>query len=265
MVLSQLILLLIIALESAESFVRVQPKLKRHPTVSLASTADRASQGFALTVDEKPKSSPLKAKKQLLDLVPHMTGRDYEFRQVEDLVNTLEASYMPAQTLSFLNLAIQGEWQLLFSTNISGTPNSAKFRLREVLQTITTNKLHGTISTMATWDLAQAADANFDCSGTFQILHTYEINQGARMILKLSDHILRPAKGSPVPDNVQGLVGLLHRSLPKELFDASEHAVDTTYCDADLRIVRHTGPRLEGVRDIFIRKGAFEIDPRNKQ
>lgn len=55
--------------------------------------------------------------------------------------------------------------------------------------------------------------------------------------------------------------GLLHRAIPKEMFDPNGHAMDTTYLDADLRIVRLTGPNHEGVRNIFIRKGSITINP----
>jgi PAP_fibrillin len=199
-------------------------------------------------------------KQELLALLPRMTGQADEFRQVEQMVNALEAQYVPAQTLAFLNLAMQGSWQLLFSTNLAGTPNPLKFRLRELIQRIECRKLEGSITNTAVWDLADE-NANFECTGDFSVQCSYTINQGARMVVAVTDHILRPATGSPIPANVPALVGLLHRAIPKELFDPADHAVDTTYLDADLRIVRYTGPRLEGVRDIFIRQGALEIHP----
>ena len=199
-------------------------------------------------------------KNELLDLLAHMTGQEHEFRRVEQLVNVMEDRYMPAQTLGFLNLALEGSWQLLFSTNMSGTPNPQKFRLRELVQTIHTNQRTGQIDNTAAWDLAEAGDGQFLCHGSFTVTCPYQINQGARCVIQqdMTNHpVLRPAPGSPIPHDVPALVGLLHRSLPKSLLDPREHAVDTTYCDADLRIVRYTGPRLEGVRDIFQRRGVL--------
>lgn len=233
---------------------------------------DAPAKGFGKTVlddkserdDNISKLNLMEIREQLLDLLPRMTGKDEEFRQVEALVNALEARYHSAQTLSFLNLAMQGEWQLLFSTNLSGTPNPSKFRLRELFQRIDCKNLEGQLTNEATWDLAEAADANFEATGSFVVKCSYQINQGARMVLDLDDHLLQPSKGSAIPQDVQGLVGLLHRSMPKEMFDPSDHAIDTTYLDGDLRIVRYTGPRLEGVRDIFIRRGALEINPANE-
>ncbi|KAG7365295.1 plastid lipid-associated PAP/fibrillin family protein [Nitzschia inconspicua] len=203
----------------------------------------------------------MEIKRRLLDLVPRMMGTDEEYRQVEAYVNTLEERFTPVQTLQFFNMATAGEWQLLFSTNLSGMPKPNTFRLRELLQRVEANNFNGTICNEATWDLSQDENGIFDASGTFAVKCSYTINQGARMVVDLDDHVLELAKGSAVPKDVQGLVGLLHRAIPKELFDPNDHAMDTTYLDGDLRIVRMTGPRLEGVRDIFIRRGSMEINP----
>jgi hypothetical protein len=65
--------------------------------------------------------------------------------------------------------------------------------------------------------------------------------------------ILRPTSRR-LPSDIPALVGLLHRAMPRELVDPGNgHAVDTTYLDTDVRIIRYTGPRYEGVRDIFVR------------
>jgi hypothetical protein len=242
---------------------------------------------------ELEKLDTMEVKRRLLDLVPRMMGTTEDFRKVEAYVNKLEERYTPVQTLEFLNMILDGEWQLLFSTNLSGGPKP-NFRLRELCQNIQTNDLNGSITNVATWDLAnnnnkeESKDSNkdkenrgsgvgfgkfpsstsaptspvvFDSSGTFSAKCTYKINQGARMVVDLDDHVLELAKGSAVPNDVEKLVGLLHRTIPKELFDPNDHAIDTTYLDGDLRIVRMTGPRLEGVRDIFIRRGSMEINP----
>mmetsp|Transcript_17396 Transcript_17396/g.35633 ORF Transcript_17396/g.35633 Transcript_17396/m.35633 type:complete len:282 (-) Transcript_17396:161-1006(-) len=239
-----------------------------------------SAEGFGRTsVKEKPKNDSTKsephsvpsdaantcgmsaadAKKALIDLIPRMTGKDEEYRAVESYVNLLEEQYVPVQTIDFLNLAMAGEWQLLFSTNLTGRP-TRKLRLRELIQKVESVGFNGSLTNMAQWDLAEDEEV-FDCTGIFNVKCSYQINQGARMIVDLNDHEIRPAKGSKIPSDVPGLVGLLHRAFPKEMFDPSGHAFDTTYLDADLRVVRLTGPHHEGVRNIFMRKGSFEINP----
>lgn len=69
----------------------------------------------------------------------------------------------------------------------------------------------------------------------------------------LIPHILRHSNG--------GIKGLLHRAIPKEMFDPNGHAMDTTYLDADIRIVRLTGPSHEGCRNIFMRQGSLIVNP----
>jgi hypothetical protein len=66
-----------------------------------------------------PKPTPIEtlsaadAKKQLIDLIPRMTGNEEEYRAVEAYVNLLEDKYSPVQTIDFLNLAMDGDWQLV--------------------------------------------------------------------------------------------------------------------------------------------------------
>ena len=201
----------------------------------------------------------MQVKEKLLDLLPRMTGTPEESRLVEAYVNTLEGKYTPVQTLDFLNLAMCGDWQLLFSTNFAGGPKP-NFRLRELFQRVEANDLEGSVTNEATWDLAEDG-STFESTGSFSVKCSYQINQGARMIMKLEDHILQPARGSKLPQDVPALVGLLHRIMPKELFDPTDHAMDTTYLDGDMRIARMTGPKFEGVRDIFIRRGSMTINP----
>ena len=221
--------------------------------------------------DEKEESEDLSTmdtmeiKNRLLDLLPRMMGTPAEYNRVESYVNTLEDRYTPVQTLDFLNLAMSGEWQLLFSTNIGGSPKS-NFRLRELYQRIESNDMNGTVVNEATWDYAEDHEAmtpatSFDAHGTFSIKCSYSINESARMLLELNDHVINLSKGSVVPKDVEKLVGMLYRAIPTELFDPNDHAMDTTYLDGDLRIVRMAGPKFEAVRDIFIRRGSMQINP----
>jgi hypothetical protein len=203
---------------------------------------------------------PDEIKELLLDLLPRMTGTSEEFKKVEDYVNALEDKFLPPQTLGFLNLAMAGEWQFLFTTNQLGRP-SPLLRLTELIQKVDINGLEGKIVNQASWDWVDQGNT-FDVNGNFASTLTYNINQGARMTLNDDlDLAIDLRKGSNVPSDMDKLVGLIYRAMPTEMFDASNLALDTTYVDTDLRIVRLTGVRHEGVRNIFIRKGSIEINP----
>lgn len=224
-------------------------------------------------------------KTRLLDLLPKMTGKPEEIEEVVALVNSLESKYTPVLTLDFFNMAMAGEWQLLFSTNMLGKP-SASLRLRELLQRVEPDGKVGKLTNIALWD--QASDGvTFDTSGTMSIKNSYTIgNQGAaRMEMEVLDHEINLSKGSKVPDmdDIPTLVGMIHNAMPSELFDLGGMGMDTTFLDGNLRIVRLTANfdleeegvefseedfnkrktllKYEGVRNIFVRKDSIEIRP----
>lgn len=264
------IALLLLALNGADAFA---PSQQTHR--SLATSSSLAAEGFGSSaVRERPANeetetngessidasmSAAEVKRALTDLVPSMTGKEEEYRTVESYVNLLEEKYSPVQTIDFLNLAVSGEWQLLFSTNLMGRPNR-KLRLRELVQKIEADGFKGSLTNMAQWEYAEDEE-NFDAKGKFEVQCSYSITQGSRMAVDLDDHKLILAKGSSIPSDVPEVVGQLHRAIPKELFDPNGHAMDTTYLDEDLRIVRLMGSKYEGVRNIFMRKGSLEIKP----
>jgi hypothetical protein len=187
------------------------------------------------------------------------------------------------QTIDFLNLVLVGEWKLLFSTNLllppphlrraaalqsstttlmddGGEEERRRLELVNIMQKIEADGYNGSLTNVAQWNYeesTQSSSKESNNNGSFSIQCTYNINQGSRMTIQVSDdRQLRPAKiGSKViiPDNVQELVTYLRRSMPREIFDPTDHAMDITYMDADLRIVRYTGPNFEGVRNIFVR------------
>jgi hypothetical protein len=65
--------------------------------------------------------------------------------------------------------------------------------------------------------------------------------------------IIQLHRGSGIPSDVQGLVQTLHTIIPSQVCCCPDHAIDTTYLDESIRIIRYTGPKYEGIRDIYIR------------
>lgn len=228
------------------------------PAPAAAKETQREKQTESTGVKSTDVLSEGEAKRSLIELIPRMTGKEEEYRAVESYVNLLENAFFAPQTLDFLNLAMTGDWQLLFSTNLMGAP-SRNLRLRELVQSIEPDGFKGSIRNVAQWEYAE--EKTFDAYGQLSVNCSYSINQGSRMVVSLNGHEVRPAKGSKIPKDVPGLVGRLHRAIPRETFDPNGHGMDTTYLDADLKIVRFTGPRHEGVRNIFMRKGSLEINP----
>ena len=95
--------------------------------------------------EEAMAMTPAQLKEKLLDLIPKMMGKPDEFRLVESYVNALEDKFVPPQTLGFLNMAMIGDWQFLFTTNQIGRP-SPNLRLTELLQRIECSNFDGKLT-----------------------------------------------------------------------------------------------------------------------
>lgn len=137
---------------------------------------------------------------ELLDLLSSMRGEAYEMRRLEDCINTLESTYTPCQTVSFLNLLMNGSWQFLFSSHwINRTSVLKSFRLREMKQHIQTTDATirtftsssivatmGNVTNSCIWEWNQHPSDSFtsffDCYGTFSIQGEYYINTNGRIV-----------------------------------------------------------------------------------
>lgn len=265
-----------------------------------------------IPVKELKDLSSSELKDRLVSLLSRSTGKQEENDEISEIVNALESAYSPVQTVDFFNMAMAGDWQLLFSTNRLGVPD-AKLRLRELIQRIQPTDIkakHGNLTNIASWALANNG-MHFDMYGTLSVKNEYELNsQGAaRMEVSLRNHLIELGKGSKahksVLNDIPDLLLTIRMAMPFELFDPNDMSMDTTYLDSDFRIVRFTAMgedlmmdtnsdihvdddgtaqtenheqsnhikssideekkqkllMLDGVRNIFIRKGSRTINP----
>jgi PAP_fibrillin len=203
----------------------------------------------------------------------------YEYRAMEDYINALEKDYQPIQTLDFFNLALQGTWQWLFSTHhplgrthTVNPDTMCTYNLKSLEQTVDCQQMQGGIAHTVHWELDQNSNGTIDARGTFQVSGNYQITQGSRMAPLVQEEtapVLKLTPGSSLPSNVPALVQWLHRAIPSTLWlwsplpevnMSASTAMDVTYMDADLRIVRTTGhARWEGARDIFARVSQIDM------
>merc|ERR1712151_364060 len=186
---------------------------------------------------------------------------------VSDLVNILEQKYVPVQTLEFLNFAMGGDWELLFSTNQLGMPQR-QLLLGTLYQNIETNDDSGDITNTASWEFNEQLDDSTISNiskGIFKIEASYSFQSTGRMVYKLKNHLVKPI-GYNLPSDVPKLVSLLYKSIPLELFDPNNLGMDITFMDEKIKIVRISASKsssdddgddkisLDGVRNIFIRR-----------
>lgn len=248
-----------LAVQAAQGgFAPVKEKPVENQSDGAGTSTDGESSSSSSSIDPDV-MSPQEVKSALVDLIPRLTGDPEEYRAIESYVNALEGGYAPVQTIGFLNLAVGGEWRLLFSTNLMSP--SRTLRLLDLSQTITPDGFNGTVANEVQFAYDEEGGGNFDVFGRFVVNFAYSINQGARMVAELKGHSILPDVGSRIPADVPKLFGSLARAMPREVFDPDEHALDTTYMDADLRIVRYTGPKHEGVRNVYVRSGSLQFDP----
>mmetsp|Transcript_24831 Transcript_24831/g.28606 ORF Transcript_24831/g.28606 Transcript_24831/m.28606 type:complete len:343 (+) Transcript_24831:73-1101(+) len=252
-----------------EKSVSVEPKILSESRSLLSSEESDIFSSTTPTIEELEEtfsSIPISdLKSQLLNLIPSMQGTKDELNEVVALVNCIEREYSPVLTLNFFNLMMCGEWQLLFTTNQLGIP-SRQLRFREQIQRLETGDTMGNLTNTVIFDYADdsgmSPQLTFDITGKFDVKCSYEMNQGiSRYNITLNDHTL-DLPGEKRPRDLNKMVQTLMRAMPSELFDPNNIAVDTTFCDSDLRIVRYTGDRYEGYRNLFIRRGQVMVDPK---
>lgn len=190
----------------------------------------------------------LKAKAAVQDLLPRLET-DEDFDRLGRLIGALRSTYIPIQTVGFLNFGTQGDWRFAYTTSPLGTV-SPTLRLRQVSQCITPDEnreQQGLFSTTVIWDLVDE-----QCTGRFEILSNYTLNRRGEFEHSFREYILEPMVGSPT-DPVS-LVGKIERALPKELFEPDKLNMRVLYLDTDLRIMEVMGPSAPGpVQQIFER------------
>lgn len=131
--------------KSGKGFAPSSPSEESYMDVSSFMEDDYDDDDEETIQQEISKLNPTEIKSKLLDLLPRMTGTPSEFKYVESYVNALEEKYIQPHTLDFLNLAMIGEWQFLFTTDQLGRP-SRKLMLTELVQKVEVDGLKGTVT-----------------------------------------------------------------------------------------------------------------------
>ncbi|CBJ31791.1 conserved unknown protein [Ectocarpus siliculosus] len=169
-----------------------------------------------------------------------------EEARVGYLVEVLEGTYKPIHTVGFFNFAAQGEWDLAY-TSAAMVPIGPRLTAHQQFQRIEPGEgLKGNLTNIITWTLK---DEGID--GRLEVMCDYSFDPRGRMNTSLRKHLLLP---DGMPRDPQELVRVLRRAMPYELFDPDDHAMETTFLDDTLRIVKHRGPKFEGLVNIFARR-----------
>eukprot|EP00752_Nemacystus_decipiens_P006489 g5842.t1 len=226
------------------------------PQQSTAAEAVRRASLESLVTEMNPRE-PVRslndAKKQLLERVgfgsqsPAAERPQSEEERVGYLLEVLEGNYKPILTIGFFNFAAQGDWDLAY-TNAAMLPIGPRLKVYEQFQRIEPGEgVKGECTNILEWRLL---DEGID--GRLEVSSEYEFDPRGRMNTSLLQHRLIP--DGKIPSDPEALVRILRRAMPHELFDPDAHAMETTFLDDTMRIVRLRGPKFEGRLNIFVRR-----------
>jgi hypothetical protein len=195
------------------------------------------------------------AREELINLLDTEMKDPPDHFRLDYLVKFLESKYTPIQTSSFFNFATKGDWQLQYSNVL--TPRASKLLKFSVNQSICPDGMSssGCMENNIQWSLSDPGAEKSETGryhGSFLVKCGYELTSRGDMYIQLREHILAPV--GELPQDIEGLVMDLQRSIPFESFDPAESYHATTYMDTDLRVVRINGDRFRSIINIFTKK-----------
>lgn len=196
--------------------------------------------------------SPIKAKEELIQIVSQpVDSLDQHFR-IKYLIQVLQATYIPIQTIPFLLLALSGTWKKCYSN--MNTYKAVPSLEYEIYQNLTSNSINeGEYIENIKWKyLEPHGQNNFESCGNFKIISKYELTPKGHLFVTLKDHILLP---EVVPKDIEQFINDVQRSVPFESFDPNECSVEVLYVDPDLKITKLSGEKYYDVYNIYQRSG----------
>lgn len=194
---------------------------------------------------------PTVTKKRLLRILTALINLDTQRNKVQQLILQLEKLKNTPATEVFTELALAGEWVLLFSSTRTGTDGN--IRIREIGQIFDIE--NKTLTNRVVWNYT-SPDGIYRVFANLVVICTYKFVGPGRIDVTIKEHKITLEEGEGIenkaPKNMQPVVFELQRALPFEFFGPSG-LIDVTYIEPDFRIARFMGKRIAGVRNIFIR------------
>jgi hypothetical protein len=230
-------------------------RLEFVPVVNTANMEISVSNPFG-----PPVLSLTECQKELLSLLRQETTLENEsfyHCRVEYLTKVLEQSYIPAQTLPFLQLILAGEWEQMYSNVL--TPRADETLEVDMYQEIIPSpdgSTGGELRNRIGWQLHRPDDTS---RGDLVVQCGYQINTKGEMDVSLTEHFLLPV--GEMPKDPEGLVMSMQRSVPFEVFDPDLVLIKNTYITPDLRICRISGDKFYNVFNVFVKCPPGPTDP----
>lgn len=169
--------------------------------------------------------------------------------RIEYLTKVLEQTYIPAQTVPFLQFILTGEWKQLYSNVL--TPRADATLEVDIHQEITpspTDGMGGMLRNRIAWELRRPDDKSH---GDMVVQCGYQINTKGEMDVSLIEHFLLPV--GEMPKDPEDLVMSMQRTVPFEVFDPDFVLIKNTFISPELRICRISGDKFYNVFNVFVK------------
>lgn len=196
---------------------------------------------------------PITLKQKLLNALKTFTDGGSQRQDLEALIVSLESLKNVPATEAFTEVALAGEWKLLFSS-INMRPGG-NVRIREIGQVFDIKKR--TLTNKALWSCT-GADNVQQIRFLLYVTASYSFQSPGRLRVQLKNHtvVAQPQEdGSKnlMPEDLQDLIRQLQKALPIEFFDPSG-VIDITYLEPQFRLAKHMGNNVAGVRNVFVKR-----------
>lgn len=194
------------------------------------------------------------AKVRLLKVLSSLINLDSQHGKVEQLILELESLNAKPVTDTFTEMALAGEWKLVFSSMRTKTDGS--IRIRKIGQKIDPEKKK--LINEVLWSFPSVDDTgNIDAYLWAEC--DYKFVAPGRLQVGTPSHSVKiveteDGKKQTLPDDMQKVISTLRRALPIDFFEP-QGLLDVSYIEPNFRLGRFVGKRLAGVRNVFVRHG----------
>lgn len=171
--------------------------------------------------------STIECKRELIGLLTKAIEIEEEFLdyRVEYLTKYLEYKYVPIQTIPFLNFALSGHWDMLYSNAlVTRADKTLAYKIsQEIIADDGEGSASGTLNNIVKWEL-ESTDCNY--SGNLVVECKYLFNSKGDLDVTLLEHLLMP--NGEAPKDVEELIMSIQRSIPFESFDPDDIRIKNT-------------------------------------
>lgn len=208
------------------------------------------------------------ALKELSDILSGKLIFENNFKhgRLEYIIKFLQSTYIPIQTIPFLNLAVSGRWEHMYSNIFMPMPSdNLSVKLFQEITPSQNDISIGKLVNIADFDVEDhessfsllddvlEVESDIIASGELKVTCDYHINSRGNIDISGIDHTLIAEK-MPADLDIEKLVSDLQVTIPFEMFDPSDTTIENLYIDSHFRITMVSGGKYSNVYNIFVRK-----------